>query len=50
VAVLYAGRSPGFAGLDQINAQIPAGVTGAAVAVVVNSGGRLSSTAYIAIQ
>jgi len=50
VAVLYAGRSPGFAGLDQINAQIPAGVTGAAVPVVVNSGGRLSSTAYIAIR
>ena len=50
VPVGYAGRSPGFAGLDQINCQIPPGVTGAAVPVVVTSNGRASSTAYLAIQ
>jgi uncharacterized protein (TIGR03437 family) len=49
-AVGYAGRAPSFAGLDQINCAIPPGVTGAAVPVVVNSGGRLSNTAYIAVQ
>ena len=50
VTVTYAGRTPGLAGLDQINFQIPAGVTGMAVPVVVTSGGRPSSTAYLAIQ
>jgi uncharacterized protein (TIGR03437 family) len=50
VDLLYAGRSPGFAGLDQINCQIPAGITGAAVPVIVTSGGRISNTAFIAIQ
>lgn len=50
VPVAYAGRSPGFAGLDQINCQIPAGVTGSAVPVVVTSNGRSSNTAFIAIQ
>jgi uncharacterized protein (TIGR03437 family) len=50
VPVAYAGRSPGFAGLDQINCQIPAGVTGTAVPVVVTSNGRASSTAYLTIQ
>lgn len=49
--VTYAGRAPGFAGLDQINCQLPATVpTGAAVPVIVNSGGRLSNTATLAIQ
>lgn len=50
VAVTYAGRSPGFAGLDQINCKIPAGITGAAVPVVVTTSGRTSNTAFIAIQ
>ncbi|HZL55604.1 MAG TPA: IPT/TIG domain-containing protein, partial [Bryobacteraceae bacterium] len=46
----YAGRAPSFAGLDQINCAIPAGVTGAAVPVIVNSNGRVSSTAFVAVQ
>ena len=50
VPVTYAGRSPGFAGLDQINCQIPAGLTGNALPVVVTSNGRSSNTAFIAIQ
>ena len=49
-AVLYAGLTPGFAGLNQINCTVPAGVTGGMVPVIVNSGGRLSSTAFIAVQ
>ena len=49
-SVGYAGRAPSFAGLDQINCTIPAGVTGATVPVIVNSGGRSSSTAFIAVQ
>jgi len=50
VAIGYAGRTPGFAGLDQINCQIPVGVTGTAVPVIVTSNGRASSTAFLAIQ
>jgi uncharacterized protein (TIGR03437 family) len=51
VPILYAGRTPGFAGLDQINCQLPAGIaTGAAVPVVVTSGGRSSNVATLAIQ
>ena len=50
VPVTYAGRTPGFAGLDQINCKIPAGLKGDALPVVVTSGGRSSATAYLAIQ
>jgi uncharacterized protein (TIGR03437 family) len=50
VTLQYAGRTPGLPGLDQINCQVPAGVTGAAVPVVVSAGGRVSSTAYLNIQ
>jgi uncharacterized protein (TIGR03437 family) len=50
VNVAYAGRTPGFAGLDQINCQIPAGLTGDALPVVVTSGTRVSNTAFIAIR
>jgi uncharacterized protein (TIGR03437 family) len=35
VTVTYAGPAPGFAGLDQINFQLPAGVTSGTVVVVV---------------
>ncbi|MCU1327697.1 MAG: repeat containing protein, partial [Bryobacterales bacterium] len=50
VTVAYAGRSPGYAGLDQINVQIPAGLSGNAVPVSVTSNGRTSNTAFLAIQ
>lgn len=48
--VLYAGRAPTFAGLDQINCVVPAGVAGGQVSVAVNSGGRVSNTAFVAVQ
>ncbi len=48
--VSFAGRAPGFVGLDQINIQIPGGVSGTAVPVVVFSGGRTSNTVTLAIQ
>ncbi len=50
VPIAYAGRSPGYAGLDQINCQIPSGLVGSAVPVVVTSNGRSSNIAFIAIQ
>ena len=49
-SVGYAGRAPGFAGLDQINCQIPAAVTGSQVPVVVYSAGRASNTAFISVR
>lgn len=48
--VTFAGAAPGFTGLDQINCQIPSGITpGAAVPVVITSGNRTSNTATLAI-
>ena len=40
--VEYAGPSAGLGGLDQINVQIPAGVTGAAQVLVTTAGGHAS--------
>jgi uncharacterized protein (TIGR03437 family) len=48
--VSYAGRSPGFPGLDQINCLVPAGLSGAAVPVVVTSNGRAANTVTLNIQ
>ena len=48
--VSYAGRSPGFAGLDQINCTIPAGAAGSPAPVVVTSNGRVSSAAYLLVK
>jgi uncharacterized protein (TIGR03437 family) len=55
-AVLYAGRAPSFAGLDQINCAIPRfvpnpffGIDGD-VPVTVTSNGRISNTAYLNVQ
>ncbi|MBM3787055.1 MAG: hypothetical protein FJW30_22080 [Acidobacteria bacterium] len=45
--VLYAGRAPGFAGLDQINFQVP---SGAGAELVVESGGRPSNTATLPVR
>jgi uncharacterized protein (TIGR03437 family) len=42
--VLYAGRAPGFAGLDQINFVVPAGVpSGDDTPLRVESNGRVSN-------
>jgi len=50
-AVAYAGRAPGYAGLDQINCQVPTGLTAdPAAQVVVYSGQRASNAATLAVQ
>lgn len=46
----YAGRVPGYPGLDQINCSVPAGLSGAAVPVVVTSNGRSANTVTLNIQ
>jgi uncharacterized protein (TIGR03437 family) len=46
----YAGLTPGFPGLYQINALVPAGVSGNAVPVVVTLAGQVSPPATIAVQ
>ena len=46
----YAGRVPGYPGLDQINCSVPAGLSGAAVPVVVTSNGRSANTVTVNIQ
>jgi uncharacterized protein (TIGR03437 family) len=48
--ISYAGRNPSFPALDQINCAIPAGASGSAVPVAINSNGRLSNTAFIAVK
>jgi uncharacterized protein (TIGR03437 family) len=49
--VQFAGLAPGFVGLYQVNAQIPAGVAaGSAVPVVVSINGAASNTVTMAIQ
>jgi len=48
--VTYAGRVPGYPALDQINCSVPAGVSGAAVPVVVTSNGRSANTVTLNIQ
>jgi hypothetical protein len=47
--VFYAGRSPDFAGLDQLNFRIPNGVTGCYVPLVVVVDGVPSNYTYISI-
>jgi uncharacterized protein (TIGR03437 family) len=48
-AVSFAGQAPGFAGLDQINCQLPAHLIGAAVPVVVQAGARASNAVTLPI-
>ncbi len=48
--IIYAGRAPGYPGLDQINCAVPAGVSDSAAPVVVTSRARISNVATIAIQ
>ena len=46
----YAGAAPGFVGLNQINARIPADAqTGNAVPILLGSSGRQANVATIAI-
>jgi uncharacterized protein (TIGR03437 family) len=46
----FAGHVASIAGLDQVNCQIPPGVTGATVPVIVTVSGRASNTATLNIQ
>lgn len=49
--ILYAGRAPGFAGLDQINFIVPAGVpAGDATPLRVESNGRVSNNVTLPIR
>ena len=49
--VSYSGLAPGFVGLYQVNAQVPANApSGAAVPVVVNVGGAASNAVTLAVQ
>jgi uncharacterized protein (TIGR03437 family) len=49
--VTYAGRAPGFTGLDQINCLVPSDVSaGTSVPITVTSGARTSNAATIAVQ
>jgi uncharacterized protein (TIGR03437 family) len=49
--VLFSGMAPGFVGLWQINAEVPADVTpGMAVPLVMTAGGHGSNTITIAVQ
>jgi uncharacterized protein (TIGR03437 family) len=49
--VTYAGRAPGYVGLDQINCIVPPGLGANAIApVVVSSGARVSNTTTLAVQ
>jgi uncharacterized protein (TIGR03437 family) len=49
-SVSFAGRTPGYPGLDQINIQIPAGLPPGNVPVFLTSGNRTSNTALMAVQ
>jgi uncharacterized protein (TIGR03437 family) len=46
----FAGHVASFVGLDQVNCQIPSGVSGATVPVIVTTNGRASNTATLTIQ
>ncbi len=49
--VTYAGPAPGFVGLDQINCQVPAGLSAnSAATLTVTSGARTSNVATIAVD
>ena len=49
--VTYSGLAPGFAGLYQVNAQVPADApSGANVTVVISIGGTSSNPVTIAVQ
>ena len=50
-SVIFSGLAPGYVGLYQVNALVPAGVTpGSAVSVVLQIGGVTSNTVTIAVD
>lgn len=48
-SVAYAGRAPGFVGLDQVNFVVPAGIEGCSVPVGIKIGNTVSNYTSIAI-
>ena len=48
--VQFAGVAPGYTVLDQINCQIPAGISSTSAPVIVTVNGRASNTATLAVQ
>ncbi len=48
-SVAYAGRAPGFAGLDQINFVVPAGVDGCSIPIGIKIGNLVSNYTTIAV-
>jgi uncharacterized protein (TIGR03437 family) len=48
--VLFAGLTPGSAGLYQVNAVVPAGVSGDAVPLVLTTSGQTSSTVTLSVH
>lgn len=48
--VLYAGATPGFAGLSQINLQVPAGLTPGPQRLVVSQGGQSSNVVTLHLR
>jgi uncharacterized protein (TIGR03437 family) len=48
--VLYSGLTPGLVGLYQLNVLVPQGVTGSALPVQIQSGGRSSNVVTIAVR
>jgi uncharacterized protein (TIGR03437 family) len=48
--VSYAGRAPGFVGLDQINFVVPEGVLGCAVSVLIRVGTQVSNATTMSVS
>jgi len=49
--VQFSGLAPGYVGLYQVNAQVPAGsATGSSVSVTISMGGVTSNTVTMAVQ
>jgi uncharacterized protein (TIGR03437 family) len=48
--VAFAGRAPGYQGLDQVNCVIPAGLAAGPAPVIVRAGDRSSNTATLEIR
>ncbi len=49
--VLFSGLAPGFAGLYQVNARVPAAISpGPAVPLQIQIGGRTSNTVTVGIR
>ncbi len=47
---LYAGRAPGFVGLNQLNVVLPAGISSGTHTVIVSRNGVASNTVTIAVR